>query len=141
MPPRQEISQLLPKKEQFRQERLQIKESKKKHMNFQFMLQTTYTKWKRLGKKETKKNWRKRTIRKAWKDKNFEQECKNKAPGRRNQNWDGKIPIEDKIELEKKENEKIEQEQIRQVMWKLRKKEKKFIQTDETRKIQNMAKQ
>ena len=44
MPPRQEISQLLPKKEQFRQERLQIKESKKKHMNFQFMLQTTYTK-------------------------------------------------------------------------------------------------
>ena len=79
--------------------------------------------------------------RKAWKDKNFEQECKNKAPGRRNQNWDGKIPIEDKIELEKKENEKIEQEQIRQVMWKLRKKEKKFIQTDETRKIQNMAKQ
>ena len=35
MPPRQEISQLLPKKEKFRQERLQIKESKEKAYELQ----------------------------------------------------------------------------------------------------------
>ena len=143
MPPRQEISQLLPKKEQFRQERLQIKESKEKAYELQKLCYKYLTENdKDWAKKRQERIEERERLERLEKTRILSKNAKIKHLEGKIKTGMEKIPIEDKIELENKENEKIEQEQeqIRQDMWKLRKKEKKLIQTDETRKIQSMAK-
>ena len=137
-PKKQEISQLLSKQEQFKMERLEIQQEKEKAWAL-----------RRLCHKfliENDKNWEKRKLEKIEEQERIERKEKQAILSR-----NAKIRhIEKKIEIgmqkipekDRKEiltQEKKETAQIKQDLWKLRNKEKKLVETPETRKIKNMT--
>ena len=141
-PPKPEISQLLSNKEQFKQERLLIKQEKKQANELRGLC--------RQFLEENDKSWGKRRKERLEERDRLERLEKSRILSKRAkinhlektvEIGMEKIPQQEKnrLELEEREKRKRELEQTKQDLWKLRKQERKQVQSDETRKIKEMT--
>ena len=142
-PEKIEISQLLPKSEQFRQERLRKKQEKEKAWELRKLCHEFL--------QDNDKDWEKRKIERI-EEKNRQERLEKMKIKSRNSKIKhienvvniglNKIPKEDreKIKQEEKLQEYKELHTIKQDLWKLRKKEKKLVETEEIKNIRKMTK-
>ena len=136
-----EISQLLPKQEQFKQERLIRKQEKEKARELRRLCHEFL--------QENDKDWEKRKNERIEEKSRLEsiEKMKIKSKNAKIQHIEKTIEIglnkipeqeKDKILREERLREYKKTQDIKQDLWKLRKKEKKLIETEETRKIRNL---
>ena len=138
-PEKPEISQLLPKQEQFKIERLRIKQEKELAWELRKLchkfLEDNDKDW--LKRKNERQEEEKR-IERVEKMKRLSKEAKIDYIEKKIEIGLEKIPVEDKVRIEKEEKlrERKKIQEIKQSLWKLRKKEKK-LENPETEKIKN----
>ena len=142
-PPKPEISQLLSKQEQFRQERLQIKQEKEQAYELRRLcrkfLEENDKGWEKRRKERIEEQER---LLRQEKTKILSKQAKIKHIEKSIEIGMEKIPKleKERLELEEKKKRKLELQQTKQDLWKLRKQEKKQVQNAETTKIKEMSK-
>ena len=138
-----EISQLLPKQEQFKQERLIRKQEKEKAWELRKLCHEFL--------QDNDKDWEKRKNERLEEKSRLEriEKMKIKSKNAKIQHIEKTIEIgmnkipeheKNKILKEEKLKEHTETLNMKQDLWKLRKKEKKLVETEDTKKIRNLTK-